>query len=221
MSMPRLTPTLVPESNRFKRPWSDSSRTPRVPLWTPSPEGQWIDGKIDVPVRLCNTPQHSNERLEFERLIRENVERWTEWRRQKGWEIASKPKVMGPFTPPTNSNLSQQRNATFWQQARAVIGAAREVSVKQLEPQDEMRWYMVRARFKRTAPMFLRLDDVLELRDMSKRYGIGEGEDFSPQSLERGGDSGWVDPMQYAEARRQRLGLKREDFLMGPLSEPL
>ena len=34
-------------------------------------------------------------------------------------------------------------------------------------------------------------------------------------------DSGWVDPLKHAEERRQRLGLKREDYLWGELNDPM
>ena len=74
----------------------------------------------------------------------------------------------------------------------------------------EVKWYFVSARFKRSSPLYIRLDDYLELDRLAKLHGISfehglaeaEPTDDSPH-----------DPMKFAEARRQRLGIKREDYV--------
>ncbi len=205
-NMPRLTPALTPESNRFKRPWSDSSRTPRVPVWTVSPEGDMREGRFRVPLRLCNTKQHSNERLEFTKLTTDMLSRWTEWLRQRGWTLTTKPIVKGPFDIPTSPDA-----AKHFDRAKEVLGNPASLNpVTQFEDNGEFKEYRVFARFKRETPLYLRLEDALFQRDLNNIYKDEVDE-----------DSGWVDPLVYAEQRRQRLGLKREDYLMGKLSDPL
>jgi len=76
----------------------------------------------------------------------------------------------------------------------------------------EVKWYFVKARFKRSSPLYIRLDDYLELDRLAKLHGIsfdGDGAQAEPI-----GD-GPHDPMEFAEARRQRLGIQRKDYLFG------
>ena len=207
MTFPALVPTLTPESNRHKYPWTDTSRTLRVPLWTKRAEGDVIEGRIRVPVGLCNTPEHSNERLRFVHLIDENLARWVEWRKRRGWVLASKPKVTGPFDPPSQANASM-----YFERVKQVLGTPGSANpVTQFDSPEEFKVYVVKARFRREAPIYARLEDVMFMNDLAKVYEHDE----EPK------DTGWIDPMQHAEARRQRLGLRRKDYLFSPIEEPL
>lgn len=211
--IPRLIPSNVSDTNRHKRPWSDTSRSKLVEIQTLGEEKQGI---IRVPNRLVRTIEHSNERLEFNKLVRENIQRWAEWRGRRGWAISSKPKVKGPYAPPQGSAKAKQFNA----KAEKVIGHTTGHMVDEFDSGEELQWYIVTAKFTRTAPLYTRLEDVLMLRDLHRTYG----EPFSHEriaSQRDESDSGWVDPMAYAAARRNRLGLKREDYLIGDIRDPL
>lgn len=167
-------------------------------MWTAKPEGELVEGVIRIPSRLCHAKPDTNEKHEFDRLVTENIQRWADWRAKRGWFIASTPKVRGPFDPPTTTEKD--------------------------EADPDEKWYFAIARFKRETPIYVPLDDLLHERDMAQRYGIDLEADRLPwnDDIEKDPqDSGWVNPMEYAEARRKALGLKREDFLLGPLDEPL
>lgn len=206
----RLTPTLAPEGNRHKRPWSDSARTPLVPLWTANAAGQWFEGRFRVPARLAATEEHTNERHEFDRLVRENVERWVEWRRQKGWLISSEVRKFGPFDPP---EVDAAKTKKFFDRATRLFGkSAKAREIREFDSPEEFKVCVVWARFKRETPAYVKLEDALYMRELGQRYGIPEGEDILPFSRPAGGDSGWVDPMKYAAQRRKRLGINVKDY---------
>lgn len=167
----------------------------KVPLWTADPEGELVEGRFTVPSRLARARPNTNEKHEFDRLVVENLKRWSEWREKRGWVMNSKPKVMGPFDVPTTTEKD--------------------------ETTPDEKLYCVFARFKRNGPVFLKLDDLLYERELAERYGIDLEADRPNWSPDGDEDSGWVDPVKYAEEHRQKLGIKREDYLYGPLSEPL
>ncbi len=165
------------------------------------------EGRFKVPLRLALTKQHSNERLEFTNLVNTMLSRWTTWLGQRGWTLTTKPIVKGPYQLPTAPRGSEQHLA----RATKVLGKPAEVNpVTTFESNEEFREYRVFARFKRETPMYVRLEDVMFNNDLNRIY---------KDEVEE--DSGWVNPLEYAEKRRQRLGLKREDYLMGPLGQPL
>lgn len=164
-----------------------------VPVYA-NPDGDLREGRFDVPARLASTAPNTNERYEFERVLRGNFNRWTDWLSKRGWTyVVGTLHVDGPHDKPT-ANASEMVD-------------------------EERKEYHLLARFKRNNPLYVGLDDVLEVRDMALRYGVGEAS--TPWSEVKGEDSGWVNPLEYAQRRRERLGLKRDDFLLGPLDEPL
>lgn len=178
---------MTPEKRRNvayrSRPGACSLRVPILAF----DQGDWIEGKIEVPVRLVRTAPHTNERHEFDRLIRENIARWTEWRKRKGWDIASKPRIGGPFDPPSPRTG--------------------------VEVTDEVKWYFALARFKRTTPLYVGLDDVLETFDAAKKYGIVPEKDPLPWNDVSGTeDTGWIDPLVDAAADREKYGLRLADY---------
>ena len=67
---------------------------------------------------------------------------------------------------------------------------------------------------------------MLFLRHLALTYGVDPDRDPLPvNDLPEGKDvidiQGGEDPLQVAEARRQEMGLKRSDYLMGNLWDPL
>lgn len=167
----------------------------KVPLET-APQGDVLEGRFAVPARLANTAPHTNDRMEFERVVKAAYTRWTEWRKRRGWDVVPGTlRLQGPFEQPV-----------------ARTGD---------EGDEEQRLFIFTARFTRETPVYIGLDDFLAVREMANTYGIDTSKEALPWDTLKGGDSGWVNPMEYAEARRKALGLKREDFLLGPLEEPL
>ena len=194
----KIIPRALPGGQRRRLPWSDTARGLRVPLLS---DGDLHEGYIEVPKRLVKAPEHSNAALEFNRLVGERLQRWIDWKAKKGWEIVGLPKVSGPHDPP--------------------------VERTGMEAKTEDKWYWVRAKFRRTFPQFVLLDDFLEIRDQAKRYGVDlnapkPASTPLPEPVDEITDSDPPhDPLKFAEERRQRLGLKRKDLLIGKVDEPL
>lgn len=222
MSVPTLIPGVLGGETRRRAPKASQNR--RVPLWTPEPEGQLFEGVIRVPVSLCNTPEHSNERLRFEALITANLQRWTEWRLRRGWYLAEKPRVTGPFDPPEGD---REKGGARLARATKHIGKVGSVAAKtDFDYAGEIKWYIAEARFTREEPVFIRLEDVLEMRHRALMHGLDPDRDPPvtnelPEAKDVIEVEGGLDPMKVAEERRQARGLKREDYLMGKLSDPL
>lgn len=190
--------TSIDGDRRRRFPWRDGARGLRVPLLS---SGDLQEGYIEVPERLVKAPRHSNAALEFDRYVGEKLQAWLDWKAKLGWEIVGLPNVSGPHDPP--------------------------VERSGLKPQTKDKWYWVRARFRRTSPQFILLDDFLEIRDRAQRYGV----DISapkPPSTPLAKPVGEIvdsepahDPLKFAEERRRQLGLQRKDLLIGKLDEPL
>lgn len=167
----------------------------KVELVSDNPEGTLEEGLIRVPERLCNAKPDTNERHEFDRLVNENLGRWTDWRKARGYECVSKPIVRGPFDPPSPTTADDP-------------------------VEDGVKWYFAIARFRRSEPLWRPLEEVLYLQDMAELYDVKPSSDPLPWNEIKGdADTGWIDPMQHAEERRKRLGLKRGDYLFSPLGE--
>ena len=221
MTMPRIAPMPMKGTQRRRQSFDPASKNMRVPLWTPEVDGQEFDGVIRVPVRLCNTPEHTNDRLQFNGLIIANLQRWVEWRRLRGWIITDKPVVTGPFDPPENER------AGYLNHAVKRIGKAREAEATDYQDYpEEIKWYIAKARFKRDEPVYVRLEDHLFLRHLANLYDVDPDRDPPtvtdlPEPKDEIEVQGGVNLMEVAEERRQMLGVKRKDYLMGKLWEPL
>ena len=220
--MPRTSALTLPTGTRRRVP--KVSKNMRVPLWTAEPDGQLLQGIIRVPVSLCHTPEHTNKRLSFDKLIHENLERWVEWRRQRGWFISETPRVEGPFNPPEGDRKKAPRQFDRAKQIIGKVGSAQEIT--EFDYPLEYKWYIAEARFSREEPVYVRLDDFLFLRHLALTYGVDPDRDPLPQTqLPEAEDyievEGGIDPMVEAEASRQAMGLNRKDYLMGDISEPL
>lgn len=185
------------------RRYVPSGRSLKVPLWTPLEKGQLFEAKIEVPLRLCWAQPHTNQKHEFDNLIRENLKTWVDWREQGGWRISGFPQVRGPYDVPTKDEKT--------------------------EGPTDIKWYFASARFVRITPAYVPLDDFLHERDKAALYGVDLEADRPPyndcdaEEPEDSpfADSGWVSPMKWAEEHRQKLGLKREDFLLGDIADPM
>ena len=213
-------PGTLPTGTRRRVPKVSQNR--KVPLWTVEPDGQIFQGIIRVPVGLCNTPEHSNERLRFNKLITDNLARWVDWRAKRGWFITGKPKVEGPFDPPEGD-----RSHAKMEHVIKRIGSSNEVRpIHEFDQTEEYKWYMAEARFSRETPLYASLEDLLFLRHLALSYGVDPDRDPLPYSQDSETKdylefAGGLDPMQVAEERRNRLGLKREDYLFNSVEEPL
>lgn len=164
----------------------------KVPLHS-DPGGDMREGMFRVPRRMAHTAPDTNQRHEFEGKVRENFNRWCGWLEKRGWEyVAGTLQVNGPYDEPTFSPD---------------------------DPSDEdVVQFRLLARFRRTSPLFVGLDDFTEIQRKKGIYGVGDNP--TPWSVVKGEDSGWVNPMEFAQKRREALGLQRGDYLLGPLDEP-
>lgn len=154
-----------------------------VPVYTKD-EGDLLEGRFMVPRELCFTQPHTNEHLRFLAHVKDAWDRWTDWRARRGWTVVEGTRQLsGPHEPLTES-------------------------VKVEAPDDEMMFLFL-ARFKRATPLFVGLDDVLEMNRLAQLYGVTPVD--TPWNPDGHEDSGWVDPVQYALERKERLGLRPED----------
>src|SRR3990167_9385168 len=221
-----MMPPLIPafSTGEVRRRVPKISKNQRVPLWTVEPDGQLFQGIIRVPARLCNAPEHSNTQHEFDNLIKANLARWVEWRGRRGWHISENPRVSAPFDPPEGDRLKAKARI---EHVTKRIGKPREVgAITEYDYPEEFKWYMAEARFTREERVFVCLEDMLFLRHLALTYGVDPDRDPLPYNvLPEGKDylevEGGLDPIAVAEERRQSMGLKREDYLFGPLGKPL
>lgn len=169
----------------------------KTELFTDNPLGEWREGWIRIPARLVRAQPNTNEKHEFDRMVREQLSMWQNWLGKRGWQLASKPKISGPFDPPKASPTADPT-----EDEGIVI-------------------YSALARWKQTQRIWVPFEDVLEMKRKEEMYGEAPSKDPLPWNDVSGGESDWFDPMKEAEEERQRLGVKRADFLSGPLDEPL
>lgn len=116
-----------------------------VPMITPQPEGDPIEGRFRVPRRLVRTKEHTNERLEFEGVVKRAIRDWDAFRERLGWERVSKPKVRGPYDPPRANAQAEMPDWTI---------------------------YTVTARFKPLRPMSMKEEDWWEMSHRAAMYGV-------------------------------------------------
>ena len=222
MSLPALIPATFQGDTRRRIP--KVSQNKRVPLWTVEPEGQEFQGVIRVPVSLCHTIEHTNARHAFDKLIRANLERWVEWRKRRGWFISEKPRVSGPFDPPEGD---RSRAAVFQDRVETKIGRSRDAgAITEFDYAEEYKWYVAEARFTREEPVYVRLEDMLFMRHLALTYGVDPDRDPAtstplPEAKDELAFEGGLNPLEVAEERRQSMGLKRSDYLIGKLEDPL
>lgn len=172
----------------------------RVPVVTPDLRGDVIEGHIRVPVGLVGAVRFTKRHAQLTAFIAAQVKRWVEWREHKGWELNSTPKVSGPFPAPVSD---QDAETPDW------------------------KLYVAKAVFKPRLVLSVSLDEGHELQRVADLHGIDTSKPKPTDSGEgKGRDvivdrSPNVDPLVVAEERRQAMGVKRSDYLIGPLDRPM
>ena len=195
----------LPSGVRRRLPQGGTTRTTYVDLWPAHRDGDLLQGFIRVPDYLVGTKEHSNERLEFLKILRENIKVWVDWKAKQGWRITNTPSVAGPFDPPTEKQGASPIDGAYPPHKR----------------------YVVTARFTRDEPLHLPVEGARYLLEQADMYGVDLRDSGLPDTGVGETKDVIIDnepahnPMEYAEARRQLLGLKREDFLLDELSAPL
>lgn len=171
----------------------------QVPVFPSDPTGDEIEGHIRVPLSMTHTKPFTNERHQFTSLIANHVRTWVEWRERNGWRLNSKPDVKGPYEAPTANAAAEKPDWAI---------------------------YIVKAKFLPTAFMSLGIDDAHELELRARRYGVDTSKPKPTVTpIGKGRDEivdhePFEDPMVIAERNRQQYGLRREDLIIGDLSEP-
>lgn len=163
----------------------------RVPLWHHNPKGDWLEGLIRVPEKLAKAQPGTNEGHQLEALINSNLARWIEWRAMKGWDISGDVQIRGPVDPPTPR-----------------VGELPD-------PNDfEMVHYYTLARFKLRSPLYVGLDDVLEIERKKALFGVTVEADPLPWNDVTGSeDTGWIDPLKERAEHYAATGIKQADYL--------
>ena len=180
----RTTPSVLANGARRHFPWKDGSRAMKVPIVS---DGEWLEGRFDVPARLQNAEPHTNEWLEFERIVGEATKRWLEYRRLRGWTLISDITWRGPYPVPTRTEKD--------------------------EGETEIVHFFLHGKFKTTTPLYVGLDDVLFERDRATRFGIDPDAPKAPSNdLSGSYDSGWVDPLEHAREESARLGINPREY---------
>lgn len=218
----------TPESNRHKRPWRDGSHTPLVPLLTPDPKGQIMEGVFRIPARLATAQEHTNEFLELDRIVKAAIAKWDEYKGRLGWKRVSNLQFSKPYDPPESDSRKAKIYVARMRGTHGVHRLGEHTKPGEEEGPDTVKMITVWARFQRTAPLYMKLEDALAINDLAKAHGIDLNKDFQPvnnpkadaEDLGEDGESEWVHPLEHAEKRRQRKGLKREDYLLGSGSTP-
>lgn len=188
----------LPTGTVRRLPLGGTTRTTFVDLWPAHKDGDLFQGFIRVPLYLVGAKEHSNERHQFVRLVESNIKTWAEWKAKQGWRMTTVPKVTGPFDPPTEHKGT-------------LIDAAYPPHKR----------YLVMARFTRDEPQWAPLSAMLWINEQADMYGVDmrDSSELKDTGLQETKDviidnEPAHNPMQFAEERRKRLGIKREDYLL-------
>lgn len=179
----------LPSGQQHEFGWRNT-RALQVPLLTADPEGDVHEGFFRVPAKYANAPEHSEQRRNFERVRHDKLRKWVEYKMKHGWFLN------GPIVDISHAPAPTE-----------TVGA-------ESEDGDDEHW-VVQALFKRGVPLFMNLDEFLHRRDEAARYGIdldAPAAVSNEHPVVRNAiytDQALQDPMVEAQARRQRLGLKR------------
>ena len=147
----------------------------KVPLLSPV-GGERLEGCFSLPSRLANTQPHTNEHYEYLGAVKENYERWVDWRRRRGWDVVpGSLQITKPYAPLVEHTIDEADSGIVW--------------------------ISLYARFTRSTPLYVGLDDFMEIREKGLRLSIPEQK-----------DSGWVNPLVYAEERRKRQGVQLAEY---------
>lgn len=197
----RSIPSTLPTGTRRKVPYGRQAGACdlKVELLT-NPEGEVKNGILRIPERLAHAEKHTNQWLERKRMFEDQIQQWDALRAKHGWARVTVPQIKGPTDPPTE-----------------YPGAPRK-------PEDvDMVWFIAFARFRRTERLWRGLDSVLEMNRLAEVFKEAPPRELLPwdTSTEGNEETDWVDPMKEAQEWFARYGIKREDYLFGPLDKPL
>ena len=193
---------LLPRGEVRRRPWRSGSRQMFVPLEPVDRRGDERIGTFTMPAKYAVALPHSNEALTRDRLAREKVDVWVRWRAHEGDYVKGDVDVTGPFPLPT-PNADTQADPTVVE-------------------------FRTRAFFVRDDPVRVPLDTFLDRQDSARRHGVSLDTSTVVDS-----HAGQVpvahitptgpshNPLQIAKARRDRLGLRHSDLVIGDYSRPL
>lgn len=163
-----------------------------VPMWTAEKRGDEVRGLIRVPDGLCHSKPMTEKRRQFNKLVEENISKWIKWRKENGWILNTKPKVTGPFDPPSKDSKSAPEDVGF-------------------------KWYFVTAHFTREYPLFMPTDAAEWFKNESVRFGLG----LQPKAITDTHEAPTkkviknperVNPLEFAAKRREELGIKPDDW---------
>lgn len=174
------------EGNRHRKPWADGSRRKFVEVWHSSEEGDLKQGLIRMSRKMSGAKPDTNDHHAKMKHIEQNLARWDELMRLNGWAMASRPKVKGPFNPPT-------------------------ASVEHEADPDEV-WYWATAFFKRTSPIYVPFEDFLESQRMAEILDIDTNKPVLPWTEQGNESTDWEVGWKSAERLFAKTGLKIEDY---------
>lgn len=170
-----------------------------VELVTSDPRGDLYEGDLRVPQELCKDMKDVQLKHRREQYIARYINRWVDAREHGALyphhrsKLTSQPKVSGPFKAPVDNPEAESPD---W-----VV-------------------YRVQAHFKPQETVLAGLTEIAEIERKAKLYGVNLWEPRRASNrLPRtkrviNQTTPFDDPMQVAEARRQALGVKREDYLL-------
>lgn len=186
----RLTPHTLPGDDRRRFPWRDGSRSAKVPIVS---EGEWLEGRFDVPARLKDAQPHTNDWHEFTRIVGEATTRWLEYRKLRGWQPISEITWRGPYEVPRRTEKD--------------------------EAETEIVHFFLVGKFRTSTPLYVGLDDVLFERDRAARFEVDANLPKAPvNDLSGDYDSGWVDPMKHARETTLAMGIDPREYRL-PVTE--
>ncbi len=181
-----------------------------VPLETPE-GGEWREARLQVPKKWALAEPHTNDFLMGEKYVQSFIPRYVEWLSEKGYDII----------PGTWERVSMEE-----------VPLGHDVGVEadfgSVQAHDEMVLFIWNFRTKLNKPMFIKLSDRIAIEDDAKTFQVdldAENKPWNTIPADSGTKDhieveGGEDPLEMAEARRQELGLKREDFVVGDLGDP-
>lgn len=140
----RTTPTILPPGVQRRFPWSDQARGLRVPLIPPK-RGEDHTGFIKVTKAMADAPLGTDLYQQKLNLLGRQISRWLEWKAKQGWKPLARPHVSGPWDPP--------------------VGRTGEEA-------EDCQWYWVRVPMTRETPLYVLLDDYLEIDSRARRYRV-------------------------------------------------
>ena len=185
-------PTILENGNRRRLAWKDGSRNLLVPLWHGDRRGDLVEGRITVSAKAALSEQHTNAFLQMQAEVNRYLKEWVDWRAKKGWILQGEVQVDGPFELPTPN--------------------------PQTEGDGEQRYFRVQARFKRDIPLYLPMEDYLEVQRRACIYGVDLNKPKQPVSyvppakdLIIDTNPVYGDPLQQETERRAQLGIAADD----------